>query len=189
VTDESGSPFPKPGEIGLTWISGWTGFWVTILQWMSGDGGLWPFRRPKENLERGFPTHVFLVLEGGKTIEAQPGGAVIGHVDRYMGRKVIYSKLPLEPWQRGAVSTEARKYRGVPYSWLGYVYLAAWRLGIRPDWLRDKVRSTGHQICSQLVDQILTDVGFHLFQDGRLSQDVTPGDIYELLNALLWLED
>jgi hypothetical protein len=187
--NEADPPFPKPGEIGLTWISGWTGFWVTIGQWLNGDGGMWPFRRPKENLDRGFPTHVFMVLENGKIIEAQPGGAVISHVDRYMGRKVVYSRLPLTDAQRADVPTEARKYRGIGYSFLGYLYLALWRLHIRPLWLARKVESTGHMICSQLVDQILSDVGFHLFEDGRLPQDVTPGDIYWLLVGRGWVAD
>jgi hypothetical protein len=186
VTNTSEADSPRPGEIGLTWISGWTGFWVTLGQWLAGDGGLWPFRRPRKNLERGYPTHAFLVLKKGFIIEAQPGGAVVSHLDRYKGRKVIFSKLPLTDEQRRAVPAAAVRYEDVPYSFLGYVYLAAWRLGIRPEWLAKKVRNTGHQICSQLCDQILSDVGFHLFQDGRLPQDVTPGDLYHLLEVKGW---
>lgn len=185
MTDEV---FPKPGEIGLTWISGWTGFWVTLGQWLAGDGGWWPFRRPRKNLERGYPTHAFLVLPRGYIIEAQPGGAVISRIDRYMGRAVIYSKLPLTDEQRAAVPADACKYAGVPYSFAGYVYLALWRLHVRPQWLRDRIQSTGHQICSQLCDQILSDVGFHLFNDGRLPQDVTPGQLFRLLDMNDWVD-
>lgn len=177
---------PKPGEMGLTWITGWTGFWVSVMQWLAGDGGLWPFRRYREKLRRGYPTHAFMVLPDGMIIEAQPGGARIGSIDRYKGRTVLYSKLPLTDVQRSQVLPVAGRYEGVPYSFLGYLYLGLWRLGIRPEWLRYRVQSTGHQICSQLCDQILSDVGFHLFDDGRLPQDVTPGDLFSLLARKGW---
>jgi hypothetical protein len=41
-------------------------------------------------------------------------------------------------------------------------------------------------ICSQLVDRACELAGVHLFDDGRLSGQVTPGDLYTLglkLNA------
>ena len=97
MTDEAKPIFPKPGEIGLTWISGWTGFWVTMGQWLAGDGGLWPFRRPKKNLERGYPTHAFLVLEDGKIIEAEPGGVKYTTVHNLVSKGVMEWAVPGVP--------------------------------------------------------------------------------------------
>lgn len=176
----------RPGEIGLTWISGWTGFWVSLGQWLAGDGGLWPWRRYKKRLPRGYPTHVFLVLDDGTIIEAQPGGARIGSLSRYAKRQVLYSRLPLTMEQRSQVTEVASTYKDVPYNFLAYVYLALWRVHIRPDWLRRKVQDSGNMICSQLVDKILEQVGMNLFTDNRLNQDVTPGDIYSLLARNGW---
>jgi hypothetical protein len=38
-------------------------------------------------------------------------------------------------------------------------------------------------ICSQLVDTILCRAGYHLFADGRLPQDVTPGALFRRAGA------
>lgn len=177
---------PRAGEIGLTWIKGWTGFWVSFGQWLAGDGGAWPWSRHAKKLPMGRPTHAFMVLEDGVIIEGQPGGARVGHVSQYRDRPVLYSKLPLTDAQRAAVSAVALRYEGVPYNFLAYVYLALWRLGVRPKWLQRKVQSTGNLICSQMVDLILEEVGMNLFDDGRLNQDVTPGDLYSLLARKRW---
>ncbi len=177
---------PQAGEIGFTWIKGWTGLWVSFGQWLAGDGGLWPFRRIAPGLPRGYPTHVFQVLEDKVLIEAQPGGARVGHIDQYKGRAVFYTHLPLTSAQRAVVSEIALTYEGVPYNFLAYVYLALWRVGIRPKWLRRKVQSMENMICSQLVDKIQEQIGMNLFTDDRLNQDVTPGDLFGLVHEKGW---
>lgn len=171
---------PVPGVVGFVWIDGWTGRLITLGQWVIGRGGRWPWSRFRKRWPRGYPTHVFLCLGDGLLIEAQPGGAVIAPLSEYEGRPVLYVQLPLIGSERERVARAARRYEGVPYSFLDYVYLWLWSVHIRPEWLRDAVRDTGHQICSQLCDQILSDIGFRLFADGRLSQDVAPGDIFRL---------
>jgi hypothetical protein len=35
-------------------------------------------------------------------------------------------------------------------------------------------------ICSQLADEAAMRGGWHLFSDGRIPQDVTPGDLWKL---------
>jgi cell wall-associated NlpC family hydrolase len=55
--------------------------------------------------------------------------------------------------------------------------LALLRLGVRPKWLTRYVADKGRLICSQLVDEAYRLGGIHLFNDGRPSQDVTPGDL------------
>lgn len=186
MTQDSAAGIPRPGEIGFTWISGWTGFWVSFGQWLAGDGGLWPWTRHKKKLPRGFPTHVFQVLEDGVIIEAQPGGARVGHVSQYKDRAVLYSNLPLTDEQRAMVSAVALKYEGVPYNFLAYVYLALWRFGIRPKWLQRKVQSMRNMICSQMVDKIQEEIGMNLFTDQRLNQDVIPGDLFRLMIQKDW---
>jgi hypothetical protein len=47
--------------------------------------------------------------------------------------------------------------------------------------VRDFVADEGHLICSQLVDEAYLRAGVHLFDDGRLPGDVTPGDLWWLL--------
>jgi hypothetical protein len=46
----------------------------------------------------------------------------------------------------------------------------------------DFIADSGHLICSQLVDLCYLRAGAHLFDDGRLPGDVTPGDLWKLLN-------
>ncbi len=179
---------PQAGEVGLTWIQGWTGFWVSLGQWLAGDGGPWPWMRHDKKLPRGFPTHAFQVLEDGVIIEAQPGGARVGHVSQYKDRPVLYTHMPLTAEQRARVSAIALQYEGTPYSFLDYLYLALWRLGVRPEKLRDKVRDSGHMICSQLVDKVQEEIGNNLFTDQRLNQDVTPGDLFDLFHRKGWWE-
>jgi len=197
LTDEF--PAPEPGDVGLTWITGWTGFWVSLGQWLAGDGGLWPWARirqarkliriasgKKVKLPRGFPTHAFVVLPNGMIFEAQPGGARIGSMTRYAGRPILFAKIPLTNEQRDRVLPIATSLVGTPYSFLDYVYLALWRFGFRPVWLRDAVKTSGHMICSQAVDKVEEMIDMNLFTDARLNQDVTPGDLFELFEVRGW---
>lgn len=177
---------PRAGEIGLTWIQGWTGVWVSLGQWLAGDGGKWPWGRHAKKLPMGRPTHAFLVLEDSVIIEGQPGGAAVGMTVQYRDRPVMYSKLPLTDEQRAKISEIALTYEGTPYNWFDYLYLALWRVRVRPKWLQRRIQNTGRMICSQLCDKALEEVGFNLFTDGRLNQDVTPGDLYRLLAAKGW---
>ncbi len=66
------------------------------------------------------------------------------------------------------------------YSWVDLLAAGALQYGIRPKLVRDIVARQDRRICSQEVDQAFLEAGVHLFTDGRLPQDVTPGD-------LLWL--
>lgn len=192
-------PVPETGDVGLTWITGWTGLWVSLGQWIAGDGGTWPWSRIRQarklirlaggkqvRIPRGFPTHAFVVLPDNRVFESQPGGAVISYMTRYATRPLLFAKMPLTAEQRALVVPLAMKYLGTPYSFLDYVYLGLWRLGVRPTWLRDAVKSSGHMICSQAVDKIMEEVGLNLFTDARLNQDVTPGDLFALFESKGW---
>jgi uncharacterized protein YycO len=153
---------PQPGDIGLTSITGPVGRLIKIGQWLNGDGF-------------GAYQHAFVVLPGGLLIEAMPGGAIIAPLSKYDDRDVLYvSPAGLTDAQRKAICDCALKYRGVPYSFLDYFALAAHRFRIPVLGLRSYIRSTGHQICSQMADQAYLDAGQQLFDDGRWEGYVTP---------------
>jgi hypothetical protein len=173
----------QPGSFFLARISGVTGYLIQLGQAIAGDGSRW--------------THAGIVLAAdGTVLEAEPGGARIANLSEYAGRPLLISDAPVQstqaklngqplrtygPWSesavRAAVIHEAQKLRGVPYSALDYVALAALHLHLPSSWVRNRVEKSGHMICSQLVDAIYERAGVHLFTDGRLPGDVAPADL------------
>jgi hypothetical protein len=71
----------------------------------------------------------------------------------------------------------AKSLLGVPYSYLDYLALGLEHFNITVPVVRDRVARQDRMICSQLVDWTYKQCGIHLFKDGRLPQDVTPGDL------------
>jgi len=161
---------PQPGDFGLVSIRGFPGLLVRIGQGLSGDG--WSDYH-----------HAFLILDNGEVLEAQPGGARIRPLSDYEATNAVYSDWDLTDEQRAAIVREARPLVGTPYSWLDYLSLALLHFGIRPKWLRRCVADTGHLICSQTIDLVYLRAGLHMFSDGRLSMDVTPGDLVRVLSG------
>lgn len=160
---------PTAGNIGLTQIHGGLGFMIRVGQWLAGGG--WA------NYQ-----HTFIcvdVVDGIATVvEAEPGGArygVYGPTDR-----VLWLDFGLTDSQQHAIVLAAERYVGTPYSFLDYFALAAHKFNIPAPHLRKYIASTGHQICSQLVDQCYQDAGIHLFEDRRWPGYVMPTDIYHL---------
>ena len=123
--------------------------------------------------------HAGIVLhEDGSTVEARPGGAVLGNVKDYKGRLVVVNDLePLSDDDRHKIVDEARALVGTPYSWLDIAALGLTCLGLRWTWLTKRVARTDRLICSQLVDVAYQRAGVHMFNDGRSSSAVTPGDL------------
>ena len=176
--------FPT-GSFILTEIGGWTGRWVSAAQAFVRGGSQW--------------THAAIVVGGGEMVEAQPGGAVLSPVSRFLdGRPfmvsddpvrlhldqlvlpaVLHSRESAEARLRRDVATAARSLIGTPYSFADYLALAAVEAGLDrvSERLRRYVESSGHLICSALVDRAYQRAGVKLFDDGRLSGDVTPGDL------------
>lgn len=160
----------KAGDIGFARIGGFTGFWVSFGQWLTGDGCRY--------------THVFVVLDDDSVIEAMPGGARIASIHgRYPEEGMFYySRLPLTDAQRQVIVQAARELiarpGGVKYSFADYLALALAHWGFQPKWLRNYITGSGRMICSQLADYLYCKAGIKLFTDGRLSQDVTPGDLF-----------
>lgn len=181
----------RPGDIGFGPIGGF------IPGFFPVDVGQWLLARTSRE-EWGID-HVFVVVQAAKTgydlpnvmragpriVQAMPSGAEeieIGQehwTDRY-----VYVRPDYWAGQGIDVAECARTYIGTPYSFLDYAAIAGWHAGVHNGPIHNYVTSSKHMICSQLADQALTDTGFHVFDDGRLPQDVMPCELYRKLRSL-----
>lgn len=158
---------PRPGTIGLAKIGGALGAAIRTGQGMAGDLSMW--------------THAFVVVDEERVIEAQPGGARYASLNHYLqpGQAVfLVGWYDITDAQILLLQAKAELLIGTPYSFLDYLALAANALHIPAYLTRRRVTTSGHMICSQLADYLLGFVGIPLFDDGRLPQDVTPGDLH-----------
>jgi hypothetical protein len=160
---------PRPGDIGLTRIGGIVGVLIGLGQFIMRDASRY--------------SHVFVVLNDNEVIEAMPGGAIISPLEKYAGTTkygsplAVYLDIKLTDEQRASIVENARQLEGTPYSFLDYAALALERFGIKWKWVENYVTSSNHMICSQLADEAYNRANVHLFDDGRLPQKVTPGDL------------
>lgn len=85
-----------------------------------------------------------------------------------------------------AVARYAESYVGTPYNSATYLKLAAgaFRMRLTERWLIKHMSTRSDMMCSQHVDQSLADAGWHVFDDGRLPQDVVPAELFEGLLAM-----
>lgn len=160
----------QPGTFGLSTIGGFTGFWVGLGQYIIGDGSRF--------------SHAFIVLDDNMVMEARPGGAKMVPLSRYPN--AVFSRIPLTDEQRAKIVQEARLLEGTPYSFLDYLALSLVHFGFKAKRLRKYIQNRRHMICSQLVDHVYQKAGVQLFDDGRLPQDVTPGDLANMLIERDW---
>jgi len=182
---------PLPGSFGLSRIGGLLGMAVAAGQAFTFDGSRY--------------THAFVVVDGQSVVQAMPSGAELAPLADFLGRDdVRFTDAPVlqaldafhddprrglgnppssaemaayERNLRAAISGEARQLIGTPYSFADYLALSLAHLGVRARPLRSYILGSGHMICSQLVDEVYRRQGVHLFDDGRLPMDVTPGDL------------
>lgn len=145
-----------------------------------------------------FNIPVGLLGFGPKIVQAMPGGAVLSNMTPYYWtpdfiyvrpRYTVTSADRLYGSDMSEdVASAAVRYVGVPYSFLDYAAITGRHVLIKKPtdrtWLDRYVTSTKHMICSQLADQALSDAGFHVFDDGRLPQDVTPAALFRQLLCL-----
>lgn len=118
--------------------------------------------------------HVRLIVDpDGTTVEADFKGAIRGHVQD--GDVIVTA--PLTPDERDKVLAAATPLLGTPYGFADIAALALAKLGIRLPSLTRRLARPDRLFCSQLVDIVWQSVGFRAFDDDRLPQDVTPGDI------------
>ena len=118
--------------------------------------------------------HVRLIIDAdGTTVEADFKGAIRGHVQD--GDVIVTA--PLTDEQRARILEAASSLLGTPYGFADIAALALAKLGLRVPFLSKRLARPDRLFCSQLVDIVWQSVGFKAFDDGRLPQDVTPGDI------------
>ncbi|MET9480966.1 hypothetical protein [Streptomyces sp. NPDC006638] len=151
----------------MTKIHGVTGALVAAGQALIGDAA------PVQ--------HALIHAGDGMIVQAMPGGAELLPLGE-ASAPVVWSSLPLTWEQRYDLMYHARALVGTPYSYVDYLSLGLAHFRVRPSWVTDYVADSGHMICSQLVDETYLRAGVHLFDDGRLPGDVTPGDLYTLLH-------
>lgn len=129
------------------------------------------------------------LLTRPKLVQAMPSGAeeIEMTAARHWTSEYVYIRPAYnDTVQAALVAIRARKYVGTPYNFLTYGKLAASALHL-PVTRRVLERwiSTRHDMmCSQLADQALADAGFHVFDDGRLPQDVVPAELFRQLLSL-----
>jgi hypothetical protein len=190
----------RRGDVIFPSIHGYAGALVGAGQVILGDAGPreWKVRHVAmvtaaavETTGRAAPMGDLLNLAGQLytlplIAQAMPGGAEeVPLTPASFAEGFPILRPMLDNSQGVEMAQAARRYIGVPYSFLDYAAIAGRHLlALQPTQRTpfDRyVTSTKHMICSQLVDQALTDADYHLFNDGRLPQDVTPAALYRKL--------
>jgi GNAT superfamily N-acetyltransferase len=185
----------RPGDIGFSNITGYAG----ALVWLGQR--LLAATEPSEYTIK----HAYMVTEalsdtgghGPWIVQAMPHGAEEIEIGQeHWTRDFVYVRPDYQRWQNPSslanlaykqaetgfwVAEAARKYIGTPYSFLDYAAILGLHMGVKNGRVRRYVTTSKHMICSQLVDQVLSDAGLHVFDDGRLPQDVMPIELYRAL--------
>lgn len=150
-------------------------------------------------LTRSRVNHAGICTGDGMTVEAQAAGAIC-RKEQAASQTVVYGNdlharvETLAPGRSEYVAHEAEQLVGRRYNYLDLLALA-W-INIRhdptdgpppkPSRVERRVMRDDRLICSQLVDLAHTKAGVHLFTDGRLPGQVTPGDLAEVLANPSW---
>jgi hypothetical protein len=164
---------PQPGDFAVVSAGGIPGKLVRLAELANGSG-------PYADYQHAF---IYTGQEGkGAVIQAEPTGASYAPLTPHAKTLWSTGKIHLTLDQRDLVVQAARHYIGVPYSFLDYGALVLHHFKIPAPHLKAFIKSTRHQICSQLVDQCYLDAGVHLFNDGRWPGFVTPADLAQLLS-------
>jgi cell wall-associated NlpC family hydrolase len=162
---------PKLGDFGLTKIKGLAGAFITFGQWFVGDFA------PVQ--------HALVYVGDGMVVQAMPSGAeLIRLEDASPVVKWSTGLVPLTEEEQEEVMWQALDLVGTPYSFLDYLSIALKRLGVPSRLIRDRVRDSGHLICSQLVVEAYRRAGVELFGPDTFPGDYTPGDLWKLLKEM-----
>ena len=143
-------------------------------------------------LTRSRMNHAGICLGDTHTVEAQAAGAVrktehtVG-VDVDFGVSLWVRIERLAPGRSQRIADEAEKLLGTPYNFWDLLAVA-WACRndptgpvVKPNRWQRRLMRDDRLICSQLVDLACLRASVHLFDDGRLSGSVTPGDIEQVL--------
>jgi len=178
----SATDLREPGDFAVCKISGLAGTGIKILQLLDHGG--------YKDWE-----HALAYVGGGMCLQAEPGGARI--IKRPVQSGDLWSTglaaFALTTEQQARVPALAETYRGTGYSYLDYEAIFLHRLHF-PDlalWpgprgshvtLQAFIKSTGHEMCSALVDNFRLRLGSRLFvKPPRWEGYVKPYDLGLLL--------
>lgn len=172
---------PRPGDFCCVPVSGPVGLGITVGQWLDGDR---------------FQFYDHAEVYVGQADAAGPYGYTVSTYPRGSGKRALPcqpARLPGSLWssglidltgtQRVDITAWALAHQDTRYSFADYGALVLHRLGMRDPGLRRYIDSSGHQICSQYTDYAYAVNGVHLYDDGRWSGFVTPGDLARLLQG------
>lgn len=135
-------------------VAGWVIRWATRSKW----------------------NHAGLIGRNNERLGAHPGG--FGAEQQSRNEHVVYARITAA--QQSAIWDEAERLIGTPYGWLDILCIGLLQYGVRPKVIRDRVQRSDQLICSQAVDFCVQVADLHFFEDKRLPQDVTPGDLVNL---------
>jgi hypothetical protein len=159
-----------PRKARLSWRQWWKVRHVGVVSRYAGDSGPLPW-------------------DGPRLVQAMPSGAeeIPMTPARHWTAEYVYLRPAYKIAATGyggmteQVAEAARGYVGTPYNFLTYAKLAAGALHLPTGLLRKWISTRHDMMCSQLADQALADAGFHVFDDGRLPQDVVPAELFRAL--------
>lgn len=144
----------------------------------------WKYRHVAVVVQAGVYDHQLSRMTAGpRIVQAMPHGAEEIEIgSEHWQDGYLYVRPPYAGTSTGwpigeRVAYQARRYIDTPYSYLDYVAIEGVHLGIKNGPIRRYVTSSEHMICSQLADQAAADAGWHIFDDGRLPQDVVPAEL------------
>lgn len=155
---------PQLGDFGVVATKGWFPWMIRLVT------------RSKVN-------HAVVYVGGGRVIEAQPGGARLTPAADIPN--LIWSHVRLTWAQRSRITFQALLLEGTPYSFLDIAVLAYVEIfgKATPTWARRRLAREDRLTCAQLVDLCYHRAGVDLFTDGRPTFEVTPADLYGVLNG------
>ena len=162
------------GTIGFAPVSGATGGLIALGQTLLGEDCIY--------------RHVFVKV-GNYAVEAMPGGALSSRVNpgERWSKAFAYAVPTYAAGQGDRVAMYAVNMVGTPYGFADYLALALKHRHLSFGLLNGYISATKpnglpkRAICSQLADAALSLAGWHVFNDGCLPQDVTPGGLYYAL--------
>lgn len=152
---------PPPGSVGLTRACGPARLLTTIGETLLGD------RVPY--------AHAFIAVDAATVMEAWPGGVRWADPAEFADEPVAYGIPALPPQVAAAVVDAAKSLDGVGYRLRDYVWLAAYRRGLRPGWITARCADSEHLLPGQFVAEVFARAGVPLAD--REPWEVTLSDL------------
>jgi hypothetical protein len=121
---------------------------------------------------------------GPMLVQAMPGGTEeIELTQRQWNHEHVFIRPKYDAsypliGQAASVAASARASVNTPYDFATYGAIPLYRRGVRTEAVKRIISDTSTMMCSRLVDQVLCENGYHLFDDQRLPGNVTPSELY-----------